>query len=59
MRILVGERGPERVTVTPLDTPEQSREGPGVTLNMYNYDPDASELARRGTWKALAAIGAA
>jgi len=59
MRILVGERGPERVTVTPLDQGRAETSAPGVTLNMYNYDPDASELARRGTWKALAAIGAA
>jgi len=59
MRILVGERGPERVTVTPLDSQRTPTAAPGVTLNMYNYDPDASELARRGTWKALAAMGVA
>jgi len=57
MRILVGERGPERVTVTPLDQGRAETSAPGVVLNMYNYDPDASELARRGTWKALAALG--
>jgi hypothetical protein len=55
-------KGESSVPASSPNTPDfqtATSSGPGVVLNMYNYDPDASELARRGTWKALAAIGAA